>query len=197
MTLIRHAVLVYLLTRTPKCPGGRNAAGVYFYNMKYILPIILIALSSCGKLKRTASTSDTEIKAEKEGTFNMESIATETADTLITLAPDTSTWSIPAWMFTDSSVLIIETPRQVIEFEYSPATRNVNVKAVVKSQVVPIKIDRTQVLRIDSTYHERVKVNVETTDKETKKTQSLIPWWMWIVAVILAALWVGWKFLRG
>lgn len=164
--------------------------------MKYILPILLIALSSCGKLKRTASTSDTTVKSEKEGTFSTETVTTETADTLITLAPDTSTWSIPAWMFTDSSVLIIETPRQLIEFEYIPLTKNVNVKAVVKPQEVPIKIDRTQVLRIDSTYHEKVKVNVETSDKETKKTQSLIPWWMWIVVVILAALWVWWKFLR-
>ena len=163
--------------------------------MKYLLPALLIALSSCGKLKRTASTSDTEIKAEKEGTFSMESVTTETADTLITLAPDTSTWSIPAWMFTDSSVLVIETPRQVIEFEYIPLTKNVNVKAVVKPQVVPVKIDRTQVLRMDSTYREKVKVNAETSGKETKKTQSLIPWWLWIVAAILAELLVWCKFL--
>jgi hypothetical protein len=92
---------------------------------------------------------------------------------------------------------VIETPRQRIEFEYQPETRNVKVKATVKEIIMPVKMERKVTQRADSTYKERVKVKDKTYRQEVKKTAPLIPWWLWLIPVVIAAAWLIRRFGLG
>lgn len=159
--------------------------------MRSLYPILLLLLlSSCGRLKKTTASDETLLKAEKEGTFSTESVTEERIDTLITIAPDTSTWEIPAFMFTDSSVLVIETPRQRIEFEYQPETKSVKVRAAVKEMIMPVKIERKVIHRADSSYKDRVKVKEKSYRQDVKKTAPLIPWWLWLIPILIGGGWI-------
>lgn len=156
--------------------------------MRYFFLVGYLLFFSCGKLKKTASSESSDVKSEKEGAFSTESITIEKADTTISLAEVTENWSIPQWVFVDTIPLTIETPFQKFIFEWNGSGKNVNVTSTIKERKIPVVIDRIKLERADSTIKSQLKVNEKKTYKGKEKTDALIPWWVWLIAILIVAL---------
>lgn len=164
--------------------------------MKIIpLFIILLFITSCGKIKRNTVKTSTDTEVTVMDSAAEQIITTEKVDTLIVLEPDTTEWKIRISLPEDTSTLFFESEKQIIEVKYTEKTKTLNVKGIVKPVTVPVQIEKTTTENRVSDSKVLFKENKVEKNKEVVKTKPLIPWWSWLIVIILAAGYVYMKFI--
>lgn len=154
-----------------------------------LLLLTALTIASCGRLKHTTSETDTTIKVQTESEVDEVVETTEKIDTLITLAPDTSSWSFPEIALHDSSELILETPRQSVAIRKDKAG-NYHVRAAVKEVIMPVKMERKTTekrkIREESKVKVRDKEYHEDKDREASgRNLSLVLFLALIITLII------------
>lgn len=178
--------------------------------MKYLILVLL--LSSCSVLKKTVKTHDREqqkIEASAEEKTVTETKTEGKAKTVTTEEMDT-TFQTAGERLTARSTdiknepLILEGKEfTTIVFDSAGVTK---ATTVVKPQTVHAKNKKrtereesrqqTKTVKSDSTgeFKEKLKSETDTKDRGVKKTGLLIPWWIWLVLVLILAGFAWWKF---
>jgi len=162
--------------------------------MKIIpLFVILLMITSCGKIKRNTVKTETNTELTVIDSAAEQIVTTEKVDTLIVLQPDTTDWKIRISLPEDTSTLFFESEKQVIEIKYTETTKTLNVRGIVKATSVPVQIEKTTTENRVSDSKVVFKENTVEKNKEVIKTKPLIPWWSWLIVIVLAAAYVYMK----
>jgi hypothetical protein len=162
--------------------------------MKIILLfVILLMITSCGKIKRNTVKTETNTELTVIDSEAEQIVTTEKVDTLIVLQPDTTDWKIRISLPEDTSTLFFESEKQVIEIKYTEKTKTLNVRGIVKQVTVPVQIEKTTTENRVSDSKVVFKENTVEKNKELIKTKPLIPWWSWLIVIVLAAAYVYMK----
>ena len=162
--------------------------------MKFMpLFVILILITSCGKIKRNTVKTETNTELIVTDSAAEQIVTTEKVDTLIILEPDTTDWKIRIYLPEDTSTLFFESDKQVIEIKYTEKTKTLNVRGIVKQAIVPVQIEKTTTENRVSDSKVVFKENTVEKNKQVVKTKPLIPWWSWLIVIVLAAAYVYMK----
>lgn len=158
-------------------------------------------MASCGKLKRIESTAESRSRDQGSTEIAETIVRSEKVDTLVLLPPierQVDTYVDPAQ---DTSFIPIDTPEQRVEITYDPIARKIRTKAIVKERQVPVTIERTEVITRKTESDYKSETRQKEIQKEITKTKPLIPWWSWIIALVLffAGIFLRyrWKDLTG
>jgi hypothetical protein len=159
----------------------------------FTLLLAAVILASCGSLRKTSKVETFDQQTEASSEAQTATITVEKADTVVTLPADTLEGGVRLQELIDSSVLVIENDRADLELKYDPVSKRIRSKVTIKEQLIPIKVDRTTV----TVTKEATDYKSDTTSKkveETKKrTSPLIPWWFWIVAILVMGAIIVWR----
>lgn len=158
-------------------------------NRFLILLIAIIALTSCGKLKKTSSIDKSLIDSTATTTIEETSIVTRAVDTIVSVQPDTSNVIAPIPLDT-TTTKIIDNENHLVTIKVDKKNNKINVVAITKKKDVPIVIKET------TTTHRKEKSKVEVKKKEIKKhsekKRTTFPWWfIWLVLFFICLYYVG------
>ena len=158
--------------------------------MKNLLFIIaIIALSSCGKIKKIRQTNDTYSK-EKVETESSEVITVkETIDTTVTLQPIDINVTDYIIDLIDTSKIVIDTDELEVKLSVDTVTKTISTKAKVKKRTIPIqKTKETYIQRSSAVDLVSIqKDNSERIETEKPKSATSFTWWVIIALIIVGA----------
>jgi len=150
----------------------------------WLFLVTLICFTSCissKKLHKTKSETDSVFVDKSETS----SVVTEKADTIIYTKADTTEFSVPT---TDTTSVITDTPTYRIEAKYNKKTKKVDVIAINKSVPVHFSVDKKTVYKQKNNISSKVEKKSE--EKHLDKKTFSVPWWIWLILIIITALWV-------
>lgn len=151
----------------------------------FLVLAIALSLASCGRMKRTIATTETYNK-DAQSTEIAETITTiEKVDTVIQTPSDSSERVIPLEQLTDTAVTVIETETQDVELRYDPIAGTIRTKAKVKARQIPVVLERQRVEQRTIDHDSKTVAKVETKDEQVTKTNPLIPFWVWFLAILV------------
>lgn len=163
--------------------------------MRLLPLIILIALTSCGKIKKFTSTYKDKVNVEVEQEVAEEITVKEKVDTLIILPADTSTWNLPLRDLIDSTGLKIESETQIIEFKFNPKDNTVTTKATVKEKKVSVVINKETEIKRNTSTQSQSKVKTYVKDKKVEETKPLVPPVVWFALLIALLVYLAARFI--
>jgi hypothetical protein len=178
--------------------------------MRNIL-LLSILLCSCSILKNTHKTedkkvTDTETKvqekteASKVKESDIKTVTEASFDTTLNVAGSSvegtaKLKSNEPWTLDDSfqSVTITQDSSGKLKVKANVKPRNIPV-TIIKKTTKTEKIKETEIKKTDSTAQEKKQEKTElvTVDKE-KKTTFGIPWWIWLILVLIAIAAYLWR----
>jgi hypothetical protein len=163
--------------------------------MKNLLFIIaLIALSSCGKIKKITQTNDTYSKDKVEMETSEAITIKETIDTTVILKPIDIDVTNNLIDLIDTSKIVIDTDELEVKLSVDKSTKKVKTSARIKQRIIPIqKTKETYIERSSEVDLVQIKKdNSERKEVEKPKAATSFTWWL-IIALIAAG---GFLFLR-
>jgi len=159
-----------------------------------IILCAIIALSSCGKLKRITQINDTVDKVKTESTTTAEATIVETIDTTITLRPIEINVENSIIDLVDSSQIVIDTDELEVKLSIDTLTKKVKTQARIKERIIPVKKTKVSSIKWGEEKSSSIvhKDNSERKEVEKPKVTTSFTWWL-IIALIAAG---GFLFLR-
>lgn len=161
---------------------------------KALLLILIVAMSSCGRIRQTLATNETYSK-EVDKSDTAETVKTTVqADTLVFLEPVTYDVTNHLIELVDNSRVILDTPELIITAKVDTLTGTIKTSAKVKERKIKFKVNKTtEVKRTGKTTTKKV-YEQDTTDKQVVKTTYGWLWWL-VAAVALVAGYFGIRYL--
>lgn len=151
---------------------------------------LIFSLCSCGTIHKTLNKETDKSIVKTDSVAHIETKVVEHIDTSVSTIQDTTQaiLNIP-----DTSEQVIETPELKITFS-APVNGKRKLTVIEKPKSINLKIDKTTFVNSN--------IEVKKQDSETKKTESKvtdksgfqIPFYVWIILVVLVALFLWWKF---
>lgn len=160
----------------------------------FLLTTSVIALTSCGKLKKTSAFDKSITDSTATTRVEETTITTRAVDTVATIKADTSTAVIPLPPDT-TTVKVIDTDTHAVTIQVDSAKKTIKIVAVSKKKEIPITINET------TTTHRKEKSKVDVSKKEVSKEavkkRTMFPWWfVWLLLVLVAVYYAGRWFLK-
>jgi len=156
--------------------------------MKNLLFIIaIIALSSCGKIKKIQQTNDTYSKDNVESESSESITIKETIDTTVILKPIDIDVTNNLIDLIDTSKIVIDTDELEVKLSVDKSTKKVKTSARIKQRIIPIqKTKETYIERSSEVDLVQIKKdNSERKETEKPKSTTSFTWWL-IIALIIA-----------
>jgi len=158
--------------------------------MKNLLFIIaIIALSSCGKLKRITQTNDTVDKVKTESTTTVEATVVETIDTTVILKPIEINVENSIIDLVDTTRLVIDTDELEVKLSIDTLTKKVKTHARIKERIIPVQKTKISSIKWGEEKSSRIvhKDNSERIETEKPKSTTSFTWWVIIALIIVGA----------
>jgi hypothetical protein len=159
-----------------------------------IILCAIIALSSCGKIKKITQTNDTYSKDKVETETSEAITIKETIDTTVILKPIDIDVTNNLIDLIDTSKIVIDTDELEVKLSVDKSTNKVKTSARIKQRIIPIqKTKETYIERSSEVDLVQIKKdNSERQETEKPKATTSFTWWL-IIALIAAG---GFLFLR-
>ncbi len=160
----------------------------------FLLAASVIALTSCGKLKKTSAFEKSVTDSTATTRVEETTTTVRTVDILITIHPDTSSAVVPLPPDTTATT-VIDNDTHTVSIQVDSVKKTVKVVAVSKKKQVPVKINET------TTTHRKEKTKVDVSkkevSKEAEKKRTTFPWWfIWLLLILAAVYYAGRWFLK-
>lgn len=152
-----------------------------------IILCAIIALSSCGKIKKITQTNDTYSKDKVESESSESITIKETIDTTVILKPIDIDVTNNLIDLIDTSKIVIDTDELEVKLSVDKETNKVKTSARIKERVIPIqKTKETYIERSSEVDLVQIKKdNSERKETEKPKATTSFTWWL-IIALIIA-----------
>jgi hypothetical protein len=159
-----------------------------------IILCAIIALSSCGKIKKITQTNDTYSKDKIETESSEVITIKETIDTTVILKPIDIDVTNNLIDLIDTSKIVIDTDELEVKLSVDKSTNKVKTSARIKQRTIPIqKTKETYIERSSEVDLVKIKKdNSERQETEKPKATTSFTWWL-IIALIATG---GFLFLR-
>ena len=154
----------------------------------------VIALTSCGKIKRLTATEDTYSKTV-ERTDSIETVKTsEKVDTVVFLEPIKYDVSAHLLDLVDSSYILLDTPEVEITVKLDTVTKVLRASTKVKARKVAVKVDK------QTETYSRSKTAFKSIQKDdvkvTEITKPKSNWWIYlIIGLVIVGGYLFFRFL--
>lgn len=145
--------------------------------------LLAISLSSCGLFKKISNkvSTDLEVKANTElhtetdtktkTDTERETVTkvTETVDTQVRVPGSSVTVARPLTELIEKGTITAQDGPSIVRIDYDPTTGTVKATGRIESQIVPIKIHRTEEVSEDVKTNETVKTNQDVDHTQSVK----------------------------
>lgn len=169
-----------------------------------IVASIFLFFSSCSVIKsvnkkKTEDSQKTELDSLVKSDTETKTKITELADTTVKTAASEIEGSRPVKDL-EKKPLVLEDDSQVIT-AYVDSTGNLKIKGKVKPQSIPIKFKKITEIKSENKTtasvkkKEEVKSETKTTDKDVKRIG--LPWWIWLLLIMVILAGIGWKVFKS
>lgn len=189
--------------------------------IKYIFLFIALICSSCSVIKKIRKDKEkesekTELKTDTQTDTQLltkdfshsKIITTERLDSIVKVGGTIQTGSVLLSDVERAPVQVGDSSENVtLSIDHKTGKLNVVIKEAAKK--IPIKFNRTIEKEVDNNIvtasnkkedikqelKQEKKSKVQTTDRDIKKT-TLVPWWAWIILIVIVVIYVGYRFLK-
>jgi hypothetical protein len=158
--------------------------------------IVIIFLSSCGKIKHLTQTNDTVDKIKTESTTTAEATIVETIDTTITLRPIQIDVENSIIDLVDTTRLVIDTDELEVKLSIDTLTKKVKTHARIKERIIPIQKTKISSIKWGEEKSSSIvhKDNSERKEVEKPSRSTSFTWWL-IIALIAAGAFIFLRFM--
>jgi len=161
-----------------------------------IILCAIIALSSCGKLKRITQTNDTVDKVKTESTTTAEATVVETIDTTVILKPIEINVENSIIDLVDTTKLVIDTDELEVKLSIDTLTKKVKTHARIKERIIPVQKTKISSIKWGEEKSSSIvhKDNSERKEVEKPSKATSFTWWL-IIALIAAGAFIFLRFM--